>query len=185
MSLLSKSARPVAPESARLLREARRARRMGYRDVANKLAEASFIQKGTEPSIGRSEDRNAFADIKEAAAEEEVRAAQDAAAQQFAGRKTFAKGIKEAAEEQGGDDAYNWARQEAPKYGVTAGALANFFERNKIKYKRTAETPVTVVTGEMKRAIDLPGGRTTGVQGASGTQGATGGLARKDKKSQS
>jgi hypothetical protein len=158
---------------------------MGYRDVANKLAEASFIQKGTEPSIGRSEDRNAMADIREAAAEAEVQAAQDAEAQQRAGRKTFASGIKEAAEEQGGDDAYNWARQEAPKYGVTAGALANFFERNKIKYKRTAETPVTVVTGEMKRAIDLPGGRTTGVQGASGTQGATGGLARKDKKSQS
>ena len=177
MSALSKPARPIASESVRLLREAKRARRMGFRDVANKLAEASFIQKGNEPSIGRSEDRNVLADIREAAAEAEVQAAQAAEAQQLAGRKAFASGIKEAAKEQGGDEAYNWARQEAPKYGVTAGALANFFERNKIKYKRTPETPV--ITGEMKRAIDLPGGRTTGVQGASGTQGATGGLAKR------
>lgn len=173
MSALSKPARPIASESVRLLREAKRARRMGFRDVANKLAEASFIQKGNEPSIGRSEDRNVLADIREAAAEQEVRSAQDAAAEQLAGRKTFASGIKEAAKEQGGDEAYNWARQEAPKYGVTAAALANFFERNKIKYKRTPETPV--ITGEIKRAIDLPGAR---VVGATGTQGAYG-LARK------
>ena len=173
MSALSKPARPIASESVRLLREAKRARRMGFRDVANKLAEASFIQKGTEPSIGRAESRDKFADIKEAAAEAEVQAAQDAEAQQLAGRKTFASGITEAAKEQGGDEAYNWARQEAPKYGVTAGALANFFERNKIKYKRTPETPV--ITGEIKRAIDLPGAR---VVGATGTQGAYG-LARK------
>lgn len=173
MSALSKPARPIASESVRLLREAKRARRMGFRDVANKLAEASFIQKGNEPSIGRAESRDKFADIKEAAAEADVQAAQAAEAQQLAGRKAFASGIKEAAKEQGGDEAYNWARQEAPKYGVTAGALANFFERNKIKYKRTPETPV--ITGELKRAIDLPGAR---VVGATGTQGAYG-LARK------
>lgn len=145
---------------------------MGFRDVANKLAEASFIQKGNEPSIGRAESRDKFADIKEAAAEAEVQAAQAAEAQQLAGRKAFASGIKEAAKEQGGDEAYNWARQEAPKYGVTAGALANFFERNKIKYKRTPETPAPVIVGEYKPA------RASGVQGATGTQGAYG-LVRK------
>lgn len=170
MPPLSEPSRLIAPESRRLLREARRAKRMGFDRTADELAAASFRQKMTEPTISRYDDRMAMAKIKEAAAEQEVRSAQDAAAQQLAGRKAFASGIKEAAKEQGGDEAYNWARQEAPKYGVTAAALANFFERNKIKYKRTPETPI---------AGGYTPERASGTQGATGTQSATGGLAKR------
>ena len=163
MSLLSKPARPIASESARLLREARRARRLGYRNVAEKLAEQSFAVKGTEPTIWRSEDREAVADIREQAAEEEVAAAQRAAQQQKSGRKAFANQILKSSKENP-DETYEIAKQEAPKYGVSASALASFFERNKLPVKQSLteyEEP------EKKQKRPAPG-----VQGASGIQGA-------------
>jgi hypothetical protein len=169
MSLLRKPARPVAPESARLLREARRARRLGYRNVAEKLAEQSFAVKGTEPTIWRSEDREAVANIREQAAEEEVAAAQRAAQQQKSGRKAFANQILKGSKENP-DETYEIAKQEAPKYGVSPSALASFFERNKLPVKQNLDKYDTY---EKRRNRS-----SSGVEGASGIEGAYG-LTRK------
>lgn len=163
MSLLSKPARPIASESARLLREARRAKRLGYRNVAEKLAEQSFAVKGMEPSVWKSEDREAVEDIREKAAEEEVAAAQRATQEQKAGRRAFANQILKSAKENP-DETYEIAKQEAPKYGVSPSALANFFERNKL--------PVKQRMSEYEEPEKKQKRPASGVQGASGIQGA-------------
>jgi len=149
MSLLRKASTPIAPESARLLREARRARRQGFSKVADALAMQSFEQKSKEPTIWRSGERQAMADLKQGLAQAEFKKAQEIATQQIAGRQVLADQIKQKAA-RGDEDTFDYASQEAPKYGVTAGALADFFQRNKLNYGRP----------------------TAKVEGASGVQGA-------------
>ena len=136
MSLLSKPATPIAPESARLLREARRARRQGFSKVAEELAMQGLAQKLKEPNIWRDGQRQAMADLKEGLAQAEINKAREAASQQVAGRKAFADDIKDKAK-RGDEDTYDWASQESGKYGVNAGQLANFFDRNNLSRKRT------------------------------------------------
>jgi hypothetical protein len=135
MSLLRKASTPIAPESARLLREARRARRQGFSKVADELAMQSFEQKSKEPTIWRSGERQAMADLKQGLAQAEFKKAQENATQQIAGRQVLADQIKQKAA-RGDEDTFDYASQEAPKYGVTAGALADFFQRNKLNYGR-------------------------------------------------
>jgi hypothetical protein len=162
MSLLRKPAQLIAPESARLLREARRARRQGFSKVADELAMQSFEQKSKEPTIWRSGERQAMADLKQGLAQAEFKKAQENATQQIAGRQVLADQIKQKAA-RGDEDTFDYASQEAPKYGVTAGALADFFQRNKLNYGR----PTAKVEGAsgvqgaggLKRAIDLPGAK--------------------------
>lgn len=134
MSLLSKPARPIAPESARLLREAMRARRKGFRNVADELAARSFATKLNEPTIWRKEDREAMADLKTSLTNVEAQKNQENTEQQIADRIAFADELKQKAA-QGEENVYDYAKQEAPKYGVSVGALANFFQRNKMPYK--------------------------------------------------
>lgn len=165
MSLLRKASTPIAPESARLLREAMRARRKGFSQVANELAMRSFEQKGMEPTIWKSGERQAMADLKTSLANAEIQKSQEAAQMQNEGRKSFANQIKKTAKENP-EEAYGIAQQEAPKYGVTSSQLANFFERNKLPVKLNLYRPDEVKKTESK------------VQGASGIQGANG-LSRK------
>ena len=113
-----------------------RARRKGFVQVANELAMRSFDQKLKEPNIWRDGERQAMADLKEGLAQAEINKAQKAASQQVAGRRAFAEDIKNKAK-RGDEDTYEWASQESGKYGVNAGQLANFFERNKLSRKRT------------------------------------------------
>ena len=162
MSSLSKPATPIAPESARLLREARRAKRMGFERTAEELAMQGFAQKGMEPNIWRSGQRQAMADLKQGLAQAEIKKNQENTAEQLAGRQFLADQIKQKAAS-GDEDTFDFASQEAPKYGVSPGALASFFQRNKLKYGR----PTAKVEGAsgvqgaggVKKAIDLPGGR--------------------------
>ena len=90
-----------------------------------------------------------MADLKQGLAQAEFKKAQENAAQQIAGRQVLADQIKQKAA-RGDEDTFDYASQEAPKYGVSAGALANFFQRNKLNYGRP----------------------TAKVEGASGVQGA-------------
>lgn len=120
------------------MREARRARRMGFDKVAEELAGASVTQKLTEPNIMRAEDRVAMQDIQAGAQEAAVAKRQEDAQQQLAGRVGFASELKQRAA--GNDEnLFGYAKMEAPKYGVTPSALASFFERNKLPFNSTTE----------------------------------------------
>lgn len=160
MSSLSKPATPIAPESARLLREARRAKRMGFERTAEELAMQGFAQKGMEPNIWRSGERQAMADLRTGLQNAEIQKNKENDAQQLAGRITLADQIKQKAAS-GDEDTFDFASQEAPKYGVSPGALASFFQRNKLQYGRPTAKVESVTgpqgAGGLKRAIDLPG----------------------------
>ena len=160
MSSLRKPAQLIAPESARLLREARRAKRMGFDRAAEELAMQGFAQKGTEPSIWKSGQRQDMADLKQSLENTEIQKAQENDKQQLAGRIMFADELKKKAA-QGDQDTWDYAKQESSKYGVTPSALASFFQRNKMAYNPSkAVRPEVLAAQGLVNAIDLPGGRT-------------------------
>ena len=136
---LFRSARPIAPESARLFREARSAKRKGFDKVAEELAAQGFAQKSMEPSIWKSGERQAMADLKQSLANTEIQKAQENDKQQLAGRIMFADELKKKAA-QGDQDTWDYAKQESSKYGVTPSALASFFQRNKMAYNPSKQS---------------------------------------------
>lgn len=141
--------RPIAPESARLLREARRAQRKGFNRAAEELALQGYAAKLGEPTIGKAEDRMQMQDLKEKLSSQRLAAGQAEAQQQMAGRRAFAEQIKGMAASNP-EEAYGFASQEAPKYGVTPSALASFFERNKLPVKPAWWAPKEDKTKERK-----------------------------------
>jgi len=138
MSLMSKSTGPIAPESRRLLREARRMQRAGFKEAAGALAGASAEQKLKEPSIASSEDRLYIRALEEGL--ENSKIAQERKDQQsgLEGRIGYAQSILERSKENTpGENLYEKALAEAPKFGVTPVQLAGFFKRKGISYGTT------------------------------------------------
>jgi hypothetical protein len=151
---LSQPARSIAPESRRLLREARRMKKEGFGRTAEELAMASSAQKSLEPSITSSENM-AFAE-KLGSSLQDVELAQQKKdqASMLQGRVNFAQSIEDRAKNlTPGENLYEKSLAEAPKFGVNPADLANFFKKKNLSY-----------------------GSTPRVQGASGIQGATGGM---------
>lgn len=129
---LSDPPRLIAPESRRLLREARRAKRMGFDKTAEQLASASFSKKMSEPTIGSADDNIKMARLKTGLEQTELQRKQKEQEQQQVGQNYFANEIKDRFKKDGGLATYDWAKNEASKYGVGNSALASFFDRNKM-----------------------------------------------------
>lgn len=138
MSLMSQSTGPIAPESRRLLREARRMQRGGFTQAAGALAGASAEQKLKEPSIGSSKDRLYARQLGSALQGSQM--AQEGKDQQAAleGRIGFAQSILERSKEpMPGENLYEKTLAEAPKFGVSPAQLVGFFKRKGISYGNT------------------------------------------------
>lgn len=115
---------------------------MGFKQAANDLASASFAQKLNEPSIGRAEDRLAMQRTQDKLQEVQVEQRKQDAQQQTAGRVGFANELMQKVAAGKDENIYGYAKQEAPKYGVTPSALSSFFNRNKLPFN---ETPQNIV----------------------------------------
>lgn len=151
---LNQPARSIAPESRRLLREARRMKKEGFGRTAEELAMASSGQKSLEPTITSSENM-AFTEQLGSSLQEAQIAQQKKDQQSLGqGRINFAQSIEERAKNLApGENLYEKSLAEAPKFGVNPMELANFFKKKNLSY-----------------------GSTPRVQGASGVQGAAGGM---------
>ena len=135
---MSQSSGPIAPESRRLLREARRMQRAGFDKAAEQVALASSEQKMKEPSIGSAERRIYTRDLGTQLEQAKVQANQDAAKEALQGRIGFAQSIEERAKTaQPGENIYEKTLAEAPKFGVTPAQLTGFFKRKGLGFGTT------------------------------------------------
>jgi len=135
---MSQSTGPIAPESRRLLREARRMQRGGFTQAAGALAGASAEQKLKEPSIGYSKDRLYARQLESDLQGSQM--AQEGRDQKavLEGRIGFAQSILERSKEPtSGENLYEKTLAEAPKFGVSHAQLAGFFKRKGISYGTT------------------------------------------------
>lgn len=146
MSLLSQDPRKIAGMSQTLLREARRAKRAGYGQLANQLAEAGTERKIQEKLAGgaqKLEQREA------AVGDLMAREASNLNRQQLAGRQAFAKELRDMAKSgPAGTNVLGYAQSQGAKYGLSASQISSFFDREKLR--RTvpgAVTPPTTATG--------------------------------------
>lgn len=141
MSLMSQSSGPIAPESRRLLREARRMQRAGFKEAAGALAGASAEQKLKEPNIASSENRMYARQLESALQGSQM--AQENKDQQagLEGRIGYAQSILERAKNPTpGENLYEKTLTEAPKFGVSPAQLAGFFKRKGLSYGSTPKT---------------------------------------------
>jgi len=139
MSSMRKSSGLIAPESRRLLREARRMKRRGFNAAAEQLASASAAQKMNEPTIGNSQERIAARDISSRLEQAAIRAGQAEAKQATQGRIGFAESIEERKNDPG-VNIFEKAQAEASKFGVTPAQLTSFFKRRGIGFGTNPKT---------------------------------------------
>lgn len=148
---LSQPARSIAPESRRLLREARRMKKEGFGEAASKLAVASAGEKSLEPTITSSENMAFTEQLGSSLQDAELAQQKKDQASALQGRINFAQSIEDRSKNLApGENLYEKSLAEAPKFGVNPADLANFFKKKNLSY------------GSMPR-----------VQGASGVQGAS------------
>lgn len=142
MSLLSQDPRKIAGMSQTLLREARRAKRAGYGQLANQLAEAGTERKIQEKLAGgaqKLEQREA------AVGDLMAREASNLNRQQLAGRQAFAKELRDMAKSgPAGTNVLGYAQSQGAKYGLSASQISSFFDREKLR--RTVPGAVTPPT---------------------------------------
>lgn len=136
---MSQSSGPIAPESRRLLREARRMKKEGFREAAGQLATASAAQKLKEPGIGSSEQRIAARNITSQLEQAGIRATEADREAGIQGRIGFAKSIEERNMEPG-ENIFEKSLAEAPKFGVTPAQLTGFFKRKGISFGTNPKT---------------------------------------------
>jgi len=131
----------IAPESRRLLREARRMKREGFGQAASDLASASAQQKTMEPTISTFDDRNAARNISAQLQQADVQSRQAAGQEALQGRIGFAGSIEERAKNlQPGENLYEKTLTEAPKFGVTPSQLTSFFKKKNLSFATTPKT---------------------------------------------
>jgi hypothetical protein len=141
MSLMSQSSGPIAPESRRLLREARRMKRAGFDKAAEQIALAASEQKLKEPSIGSAEQRIFARNLAPQLEQARIQASQAESEKGLEGRIGFAESIeKRAADLQPGENLYEKTLAEAPKFGVTPAELTGFFKRRGLSFATTPKT---------------------------------------------
>lgn len=128
---LSDKARLIAPESSRLLREARRLRKQGYGKASEEMQMAGTQMKlGEGGGIKSAEDKVATQKLSEQMDQAKFQAAQGAGKEALQGRIGFAQSIEERAKTaQPGENIYEKAQAEAPKFGVKPAELTGFFKR--------------------------------------------------------
>lgn len=133
---LSDKARPIAPESSRLLREARRLRKQGYGKASEEMQMAGIQMKLAEgPGIKSAEDKVSAQKLSEQMDQSKFQAAQGAGKEALQGRIGFAQSIEERAKTaQPGENIYEKAQAEAPKFGVTPAQLTGFFKRKGLSF---------------------------------------------------
>jgi len=139
---MSQSSGPIAPESRRLLREARRMKRAGFEGAAGALATASAKQKLEEPTLGSAEQRLFARSIGAQLEQAKIQADQATSKEALQGRIGFASSIEERAKNlQPGENLYEKTLAEAPKFGVNPTELTSFFKRKGLSF---ASAPKTV-----------------------------------------
>lgn len=133
---LSDKARLIAPESSRLLREARRLRKQGYGKASEEMMMAGTQMKlGEGGGIKSAEDKVATQKLSEQMDQAKIRSVNEAGQGALQGRIGFAQSIEERAKTmQPGENIYEKAQAEAPKFGVTPAQLTGFFKRKGLSF---------------------------------------------------
>ena len=135
MSPLRQAPQLIAPESRRLLREARRLKREGFGEAASEMASASAKQKYSEPTIGSSEDRTFTNQLLPQLEESRIRAESAAGKEALQGKIGFAESLTERSKTlKPGENLYEKALSEAPKFGVNPAQLTNFFKKKNLGF---------------------------------------------------
>jgi hypothetical protein len=149
---LSQPARSIAPESRRLLREARRMKKEGFGRTAEELAMASSAQKSLEPTITSSENMAYAEQLGSSLQNAEIVQQKKDQASMLQNRINFAKSILDRAND---PENYAKSKDESSQFGVTPAQLANFFRKNKLNYGNVNAAPK----------------KYSGVQGSTGLRG--------------
>lgn len=135
MSPLRQPPQLIAPESRRLLREARRMKKEGFGRAAEELAMASSGQKSLEPTIGSSEERTFTSQLMPQLEEAKIQAQSLAGKEALQGKIGFASSLEERAKTlKPGENLYEKAMTEAPKFGVNPAQLTNFFKKKNLGF---------------------------------------------------
>jgi hypothetical protein len=191
LSTLQQS-RPIASDSARLLRQAKSAKARGFsNEVVNSLAMAGYQAKENEPRGSvEKEDAQAQKDLVASQGFAKVQAAKQAADENLKGRISFADELKQRAggSQPEGFDLRSFAEPRAAQLGISQGALTSFFQKNNLPMTNVAATttpsggtnslgnsgvPGSSAMGSIVKIKDLPNGTGTNSLGNSGVPGSS------------